>query len=76
MLDEFLVVYDSETAVVGFYGENKCNYYNKWIVWWNMGFGTIVSQEHFKYLIIASIAFVLVIICFIMQSFRSSKDNE
>lgn len=80
VLDEYLTVYDSEMESVGFYGENKKNYYREWIKWWNLGFGTITSQEHFKYLVIASIvlgsALLLVVICLIIQSFRSNKDNE
>lgn len=80
VLDQYLVVYDSEIGVVGFYGDYKQNFYKEWLQWWNMGFGTITTQEHFKYLVIASIALgsalMLVIICLIIQSFRSKKDDE
>lgn len=80
ILDEYLVVYDSETSVVGFFGDSKLNFYKEWKQWWNLGSGTITAQEHFKYLVIASIALgsalMLVIVCLIIQSFRSKKEDE
>ena len=51
LLDEYLVTYDSELGLVGFYGDNKKNFQKEWSLWWNSGFKSITSQEHFNYLI-------------------------
>lgn len=79
LLDEYLVVYDNEEGTVGFFGDNKKNFLKEWLLWWNSGFKSITSQEHFKYLLAACIALgsaiLLVIICLVVQAIKS-KSNE
>jgi len=79
LLDEYMVVFDGEKGRVGFYGENKINFYKEWNDWWNTGYSSFTSQEHMKYLVIASIclglALLFVIVCLIVQSLKK-KDDE
>lgn len=78
-LDEYMIVFDYEKAKIGFYGENKINFEKEWTEWWNSGFESITSQEHMKYLVIASVclgaALLFVIICLVCQGFKK-KDDE
>lgn len=79
LMDQYLLVFDAELHKVGFYGDNKTNFYSEWLRWWTSGSETITSEEHMKYLIIASIclgvALISVIICLVCQGLRK-KENE
>lgn len=80
LLDEYLIVFDAENSQVGFYGENKINFSVEWKNWWESGYTDITSQEHMKYLIIASVALgaalLFVIICLVCQAFKSKSEEE
>lgn len=80
LLDEYLITYDSDKGLVGFYGDNKKNFQKEWSLWWNSGFKSITSQEHFNYLIAACIALgsaiLLVITCLVIQAFKSKSSDQ
>ena len=79
-LDEYLMVFDGEKKEIGFYGENKINFEKEWNQWWTSGYSNITSQEHMKYLIIASsclgVALLLVIICVVIQSLKNKNVDD
>lgn len=80
LLDEYLVVYDNEENTVGFFGDNKKNFQKEWMIWWNSGFSSLISQEYFKYLVVASVslggAILLVIVCLVVQGIRNKKKES
>ena len=79
LLNEYVVVYDSEKSQVGFFGENKKNFYKDWLLWWNLQYNSFTSEEHYKLLIIIGIslgaALIMLVMCLVIQSFRD-KDNH
>lgn len=79
LIDNYLIVFDYEKAQIGFYGENKIDFEKEWQEWWSSGFENITSQEHMKYLIMASAclgaALLFVIICLVCQGLKK-KDDE
>lgn len=79
LLDEYMVVFDAENKQVGFYGENKINFEKEWKEWWSSG-DSLTSQEHMKYLVIASIslgaALLFVIICLVCQGLKKKQVED
>ena len=79
LLDEYMLVFDTDKKVLGFYGDNKINLKAEWDEWWNSG-DNFTSQEHMKYLVIASIclgvALLLVIICLVFQSLKNRNGEK
>jgi hypothetical protein len=80
LLDEYMVIFDAENNNVGFYGENKINFEKEWIEWWSSGYDSITSQEHMKYLVIASVslgaALLFVIICLVCQGLKKKQVED
>lgn len=79
LLDEYMVVFDAENKQVGFYGENKINFEKEWKDWWSSD-DSLTSQEHMKYLVIASIslgaALLFVIICLAYQGLKKKQVED
>ena len=79
LLNNYLVVYDSDNRIIGFHGNDKVNFSEEWSAWLNGGTG-YASQQHMKYLMIAGAIlgalFLLLIIFLVVHSIKRKQLEE